>query len=487
MQEQESKLLIVIMGLTILLVELIIFGGFGIAVPISVGIFYGVSFWYSKSLGIERDLSSEKLLIPIVLVNLCFVLFDNELLKFFNIMFLYSLIVLQTSHQYKINFFEPLSKKWLLEIGSIGIVQPLQNLDAPIKVINRQMNKGAKEIFIKLGKVLLGFAIALPILLLTTIFLMSADVAFSSVIETVFESIDIDLERIVGRIIAAIGVFFLLYGFFYGMNHRKDFIGPKKQEGTRQILDFTIVITVAILLCMVYGLYVASQFAYFISAFQGVLPADYTFAHYARKGFFELLPVIMINLGMIIVLEEYTQGRESCKKNYWRKGIVLFLSIFTVFLATSALAKMFLYMASYGLTLKRVYVSWFLILVLIILILVIVRLFKESLPLIKYSVIVFVVMYIGLNYSNVDYLIANYNCNVYLNEYGGGMSELDQLSSSAVEPMIKLAKKGDLEIKGIIDGLLESKEYEIEEEKWQEWNIASYRAKKQIQNYKNNK
>ena len=81
--------------LTCLMVELLVFGGFGIAVPIVVAAFYiGVIFLY-KSKGPVSLIFKDKLFIPIILLALSFSIFSNELLKFFNCVFLAALMVLQ--------------------------------------------------------------------------------------------------------------------------------------------------------------------------------------------------------------------------------------------------------------------------------------------------------------------------------------------------------------------------------------------------------
>ena len=85
---------------TILFMELLIFGGWGIAVPIAVISYYILIFWQSKMLKIKQDIKNNILLIPIAMTALCFMFFDNALLKFFNILFLYGLIVLHTSQQF---------------------------------------------------------------------------------------------------------------------------------------------------------------------------------------------------------------------------------------------------------------------------------------------------------------------------------------------------------------------------------------------------
>ena len=106
MKEQDQKSMIWIAIATILFMELLIFGGWGIAVPIAVIIYYVLILWQSKMLKVKQNIKNNILLIPIAMTALCFVFFDNSLLKFFNIVFLYGLIILHTIEQFGINRFE---------------------------------------------------------------------------------------------------------------------------------------------------------------------------------------------------------------------------------------------------------------------------------------------------------------------------------------------------------------------------------------------
>ena len=99
--------------------------------------------------------------------------------------------------------------------------------------------------------------------------------------------------------------------FSMDLRNKKEKTNEQKEKNKIQIFDFTIVITVTSLLCVVYIMYCLSQLTYFISAFKGILPADYTFAGYARKGFFECIPLGIINLLLIIVLTLFTKTRRQ--------------------------------------------------------------------------------------------------------------------------------------------------------------------------------
>lgn len=96
--------LVAALALSFFMIEFLLFGGLGIAVPLVVVAFYGLILWQVK--GTLREKLSSKLLIPIVLVTISFALFDNELLKVFNMMLLFGLVVLHMGELFGLNHHE---------------------------------------------------------------------------------------------------------------------------------------------------------------------------------------------------------------------------------------------------------------------------------------------------------------------------------------------------------------------------------------------
>lgn len=479
MIEQDGKSIIGIAIGTILFMELLIFGGWGISVPIAVMIYFVLILWQSKILKIKQSVKSNILLIPIVMTALCFVFFDNSILKFFNIIFLYGLIILNTSEQFEINRFEIFSFRCFLEAALIGIRMPLENMGQPIKVVNKKMKESSKDSTNTFFKVLIGLVIGLPIVFVATMLLMNTDVAFESVISLISKNFNFDLEWLLTRVVFFIIIFFPLYGFFYGLRNKKERTNEQKEKNQIQRIDFTIAITVTSSLCVVYMIYCLSQLTYFVSAFKGILPADYTFAGYARKGFFECLPLGMINLLLIIVLTLFTKTEENKKKINSIKAYTSYLIVFTLFLVISAFSKMWLYISVYGITIMRVYVSWFLIVVCITLLFIGIKTYYSKFKLIKNIFIIFTIMFLGLNYANIDYRIAEYDAQLYITENVNTISAFDELSDSALEPLIKVSEKNK---EGTRDLLEEYKNRLDGKVKWQEWNVVNYNARKIFEN-----
>lgn len=479
MREQNIKSLIGISIGTILFMELLIFGGWGIAVPIAVVIYYILTLWQSKILKIKQDIRGNVLLIPIVMTALCFVFFDNMVLKFFNIIFLYGLIILNTSQQFKVNRFETFSFKWFLEIIYIGILNPINYLGEPIKIIKEEAKKRSNNSNSMFLKILIGLLIGLPIVVIVTLLLMNTDEGFKGIIVSMYEKFNFDLISIFFRVFIFVIIFFPLYGFFYGLRNKKESTNAQSEKMKSKIFDYIIVITVTSSICAVYIIYCVSKLTYFISGFLGILPIEYTFAEYARKGFFECIPLGSINLILIIVLTMFTKTEENKKRSKIIKGYTTYIIAFTLFLVISAFSKMWLYINAYGVTIMRIYVSWFLILGCIILVMIGIKTYYEKFKLTKSLFIIFTVMFLVLNYTNIDYRIAKYDVQLYMEGKVEAIDALYQLSDSALEPLMKISNIDKKNTEPIIK---KYKDRIYRETEWQDWNLVKYNGMRMFEN-----
>lgn len=476
--------------LTCLMVELLVFGGFGIAVPIVVAAFYiGVIFLY-KSKGPVSLIFKDKLFIPIILLALSFSIFSNELLKFFNCVFLAALMVLQLGGLFERNTYERYSVKWFWHAGMLALTMPFQNWGIGLKSIKQDEELVSSKKMQLVGKIGIGCLIGIPILLIAGNLLIGADAAFEGMMDLIIRNlyIDVDVEDIVLRIVSFTIIFFPLMGFLYGLTHEKKEesrgCGLDKREAWsldgeidnevpatqyERGLDFTIVMTVSTLLGMLYLLYCFAQLSYFVSAFQSILPESYTYAEYARRGFFEMLPIACLNLGVIEGITLFTKGRGEAKKRKWMKGYTFFFIGFTLFIIVTALSKMAMYMNNYGLTLKRIYVTWFLVLCILVLGLITLKICREKVRLCKSLFIIFTVMYLGLNYMNPDYQVARHNADLYLEKGEDTVDDFYGLSLSAVGPLLDMQRVENDDYEYCVRNYEERVNFVS---KWQQWNLS---------------
>ncbi|MBQ3842700.1 MAG: DUF4173 domain-containing protein [Ruminiclostridium sp.] len=191
-------------------------------------------------------------------------------------------------------------------------------------------------------------------------------------------------------------------------------------------------------ICLLYLLYVFSQANYFFSAFAGQLPDNMAYSEYARRGFFELCAIAVINLGVILFMLAFSK-----RKNEGRCAALKFYNTalcgFTLFIIATALAKMIMYIGEYGLTRLRLYTAWFMVLLAVIFTVLLIRGFVPKLRTASVISAAFIALFGVLCFSRPDALIAQYNITAYEN---GTLDRLDvstlcELSDDAYVVMLE--------------------------------------------------
>lgn len=497
MKKEDKMMLGGTLVLAIIVMETIIFGGLGLGVVIGVMAYFGCLGLFSKFYEKKMSKVARWLLIPIILCTLCFILFSNTILRGFNLMFLAVLLLIHALEVFKKCEHVTFAPTWVGEVLKFGVTLPFTHINKPVVLVRDELGTGQKKNIKVVGKVLMGLVAAVPMLIIIVGLLASADAAFEGTINFVFTHIAFNADQLVGKFFIIVILFFMFFSYFYGLahNHFVEDRDARVQGKAAPVnhtfkLDFVVTSTIATMLCLVYLIFCFSQLAYFLSAFNGILPIDFTAAEYARRGFFETLPLTGFNL-LVIILLSWVVEVEIGKKSIYAKGMVSFITAFTLFMVMCALSKMFMYMQKYGLSLWRVYVAWFLVLSLLIVLVVFTKVFWQKMQVIKVVFIIFTVMYIGLNYSNVDYFIASQNVSLYEQNKMSDLSGCYNLSTSAMGPIQKLVlahpevlqddgEENAYKATGIIDRL----ERNLKNKKWQEWNIADYRANQALKEIK---
>ena len=211
-----------------------------------------------------------------------------------------------------------------------------------------------------------------------------------------------------------------------------------------RVISAVTAATATLPLLAVYVIFFISQWKYYVSGFVGVLPDSTSYAQYAREGFFQLCTVAVINL--LVIFSIYLFMRRN------GKGIVmrilsLAFSAATLALISTAIAKMVLYINRYGLTPKRVYSSWFMLVLAVVFLLVCVKQFAPKFKIVATTFFVTVAMFALLGLSGADSIIANYNVNAYLSGKLDSVDvyALEDLGDSAVPSLVRLAKHYDKE------------------------------------------
>ena len=263
--------------------------------------------------------------------------------------------------------------------------------------------------------ILLGLGLALlPLLLVVN--LLQYDAAFSKLLDSLFsEDIPEAILRRLVYLVLAVAMAALLMSCIFGsrehcMGRVLDGEAVAAFRIRRRFLPLLVSCAMLLPLLAVYGLFFFSQWPLYTSAFTGVLPKGYTYADYARQGFFELCAVCAINGALYLFVSLFTKKERG---EGVRRALLTLLCLCSLILAATAFSKMVLYIRTYGLTPNRVYSSWAMILLVIAFLLALVGAYWKKLNITRALFGLFVVMFGLLCLCDTNALIADYNVRAY--------------------------------------------------------------------------
>ena len=282
--------------------------------------------------------------------------------------------------------------------GSIFVllITALEELDKPIRDMagfakKEHSPKAKKGIYVALGLML-----AIPLLILVVGLLSSADLIFRQMTTKLLAGINFSTSFafMVKMALWYFGTYMLV------SNLCRKTIGEEVKD--RRNGEPIMAITLTSVLSVVYLIFSVIQILYlFLGKMQ--LPEGYTYAEYAREGFFQLLAVAILNL--IIVLTCLAFFKESKVL----KAILTVMSFCTFIMIASSAMRMIIYVKSYNLTFLRILVLWALAVLFFLFSGVVIQIFQPQFPLFRYGMTVVTVLYIGLAFSHPDAMIAKYN------------------------------------------------------------------------------
>ena len=254
------------------------------------------------------------------------------------------------SRRFMLNFFKLFPNRLFSNLNYVDLLKQDKK---------ESKNKNGFNIFI-------GCLIGIPIAIVLLILLSSADTYFSAFIDSIFGFIKniINIENLVPNLLILICSFIILFSIFVNVLKNRNI---EKKESKLKVVNNSIASTILIIINCVFVLFLISEVSKLTVNFLH-LPVEYTYAEYAREGFFQLLFVTVINISIILYFLYYTT---VIKENKLVKNLLLVLVIFSILLIFNSYYRMFLYIGAYGFTVLRLQVVLFLLMELILFIILI--------------------------------------------------------------------------------------------------------------------
>lgn len=480
---RERVLLLLALALGVLAADCLLSLGLnwlGLAIPVGVAAWYVAFFWY---VGPRKLLQSRTWLLfgCIVLLSLTFVIFSNGWFRFWNIGFL---LVLLTIHAFQISGagrkpwtapsmlwerFKLLMDGLFCRLGAIGAA--FQGFTGP--AARRGLTMG------------LGLVITVPLLLIAAVLLGQADMVFdrltAGLLDFIWAHLDVALVRVLLGLMAAPFLFSLLYALGRPKPLKEDIKAVSLPR-----LDSVAAVMVLGALDALYLFFVGVQARALFGGEAYLAQMGISYADYARSGFFQLVFVAMLNLGVVLALLQLTdrEGRG------WKAVRVLatLLIVLSGVILVSAAWRMSLYVLAYGLSFKRALTYWGMVMIALLLGTACVKVWRERFEFFRFAAVAALAGWLVLNYANVDRIVAEYNVDAYLN---GSLAQVDliyltNLSYEALPALEKLdgdtaienAPYRDSELDGVLTlaDLLRDRGAQArwECERWENWSIPAW-------------
>ncbi|GAE94604.1 hypothetical protein JCM21714_3778 [Gracilibacillus boraciitolerans JCM 21714] len=440
-QRQKSFLfLFVCLGLGIL-AELSFFHGvIGISYVLFIAAFYAILF---SRLGIKFSHRRIGLLLMIMIWVLAasYLFYDNEVFYELNMLVIpvlvFTHIVLITTPN-NIDWISVLFvKQWTQKFtqtfgyGKRWVKFVLK------RTIFRRMSKAATQ---TLKRIVIGLLLGGPLLIVIVGLLISADANFGNVVMEVPKFILGGLNFLEGlfRVIAVIFLTLLFFSAFQTL--RKRYVIPlgRPTNDYKQVSwdGGVIAGTILVLLNSIYLLFAVIQFKYFFGgeAIQG----DLTYAEYARRGFFELVIVTVINWSLLLICLKLVNVKRKSGSFFMKIMYSLLIVTSGGVMLTSAYMRLSMYENAYGFTMDRIFAHTFMIFLIVIFAYTFIRVWLERISISHFYLIIGLIFYTTLNAINLEEIIVENNLERYQETGKIDIHYLDSLSYSGIDGLITL-------------------------------------------------
>jgi len=363
---------------------------------------------------------------------------ESPLLSFFNIVgsFLLFLLVAVSFTGKKISWYA-LEDFVKVVFTPLFFLKPFFDAIASLPIFT-----GKSRDDVKRKEIIRGVVFAGIVVVVFSFLFASADLVFRGFVENIF-SFEIDPTLIQRGIMwAFVGAFFLgAFGYAFRTTNLENGEGKGGLNRFFGALEMKIVLgSMAVLFLG----FIILQLTYLFGGESQLLSSGFTYAEYARRGFFELVLVAVLSALIILFTERCVVQKESQHLDSFKLlsgGIVLLV----VLILASAFFRLSLYEAAYGFSTIRLYSYAFMIWIGVALVLLASHIFSGDKPQ-KFAIRVFasvVLLLFVMNVINPDAFIARQNIARFEETGKLDMSYLVSLSNDALPVTIQLLKHTD--------------------------------------------
>ena len=203
---------------------------------------------------------------------------------------------------------------------------------------------------------------------ITAIFLLSEiNAEFNNVVNDILSVIDLDwllhlnIGSVIVRLIFAVPTAFYLYSLVSscakedGTKEKERFAAKVKARDALRVVSPVFSSILSGMFVLIYLLFFILEGKYIFSALLGRLPDGFNVVDYARRGFFDLVGIMAINMVVFLVINTLEKRKSSIRIS---KYITMVLMGESIIFAVVALCKLLMYFTTFGYTPKRMLAMW---------------------------------------------------------------------------------------------------------------------------------
>ncbi len=245
-----------------------------------------------------------------------------------------------------------------------------------------------------------GLLLSIPLLAIAAGLLIGADPDFAAVASNVLKGLSYWLNGFLGNIdgvirgITGMIICCYLFGLIYGAYQKEE-----KPEAKHSSLPVIMLTAFLLTFLALYGVFFLIKLAAVPQALSSIRRGELLRSAYAREGFFQLCWIAAINFGIFSFVKWYWP--EGNGTEGWKKWLLSFLGVQTLAFISLAMFRMGFYIAGYGLTFKRVFTTWFMVVLLVTFVLLMLENWKKQVWAIRRSVVFGCITFLMLAYSNL--------------------------------------------------------------------------------------
>lgn len=335
---------------------------FGVNFPVFTTLLIFVSVVALWRLGTRPAPATAMLLVVALLLSWIMVVREEPFTRFLSLVSPATFLVIaagsyRNGDWWRFGFREQILQTFRLGLGSLT-AQVVEV--GKLKAASNETSTQGREM---LSSLVRGLLLSAPVLLVFGVLLASADPIFASLMESILGWLKIEnLPEYVFRLLYISFGGFLLGGVLFFVLTSRDQRAIQGNSGTEpyRVLGLIEANTLLTLLNLMLLSFIIIQIRYFFGGQANISVSGYTYAEYARRGFFELVVVSILGLGLLIGLSSVLKQDQGKRRTFFTVGSAILVSMLVIILISS-FQRLLLYETAYGFTRLRIYTHVFIV------------------------------------------------------------------------------------------------------------------------------